>query len=185
MVACMPSGEGLHDPQGAATWRDVAEALAHLESKQSAVRKELFTLRSVACKRLEQARGALELRDEELASVRAAKAAAAVEFTRQQQKLAWRLADSTHEARRAKRSALASKARLCQERSELRDGQVELRSAKSALDAQNQENARLRARMAELEKRLDQGAAEAAAAQSLVRKQAALLDEAAAALQPL
>eukprot|EP00927_Polykrikos_kofoidii_P004956 TRINITY_DN1195_c0_g1_i2.p1 TRINITY_DN1195_c0_g1~~TRINITY_DN1195_c0_g1_i2.p1 ORF type:complete len:152 (-),score=29.41 TRINITY_DN1195_c0_g1_i2:258-713(-) len=64
-------------------WQPVLEALSVLEARQAAVQKEMQALRESAACQLEASRQAVAKKDEEIAGIRAASAAAAFQFQRQ------------------------------------------------------------------------------------------------------
>eukprot|EP00927_Polykrikos_kofoidii_P004955 TRINITY_DN1195_c0_g1_i1.p1 TRINITY_DN1195_c0_g1~~TRINITY_DN1195_c0_g1_i1.p1 ORF type:complete len:214 (-),score=55.39 TRINITY_DN1195_c0_g1_i1:25-666(-) len=164
-------------------WQPVLEALSVLEARQAAVQKEMQALRESAACQLEASRQAVAKKDEEIAGIRAASAAAAFQFQRQNSALAGRAALASKKAKRAKSVGLQAKAAARLAQISVEEMKTELQGAVSALVAKEDEGARLRRRVADLEAKLEESERTSLATSDMARQQELLLNEAAVVIR--
>lgn len=170
-------GAGVSEWPEGAKWSAVCSALDALQERQRAARTELRELHDVTRSR-QRAAAALEARrEEEIAALRASRAASEVQLQRQCRQLASHAALARRRSARA--ASLCDRARTTARhaRSATRAVRGELGGALSRMAAQDAENSMLRKRLVELEKSVRERSRALSTVRDLASRQEALLDE--------
>eukprot|EP00443_Scrippsiella_acuminata_P066394 CAMPEP_0115415176 /NCGR_PEP_ID=MMETSP0271-20121206/22962_1 /TAXON_ID=71861 /ORGANISM="Scrippsiella trochoidea, Strain CCMP3099" /LENGTH=256 /DNA_ID=CAMNT_0002839501 /DNA_START=51 /DNA_END=822 /DNA_ORIENTATION=+ len=163
---------------GFGEWRLVLDSLQSLENRQAAARAELQSLHRKLQNRAEAAAAVQAVHEQEIAGLRAAQAAAVVQFERRSRALAAHASRARQMSSRARTVSLKARVAVQQARADAEAAEAQVQAANSVLAARAAERTKLRARVEELERKLE--------AQSLLgRRQATLLDDAAEALRDI